>query len=237
MKRLSTVRNTLLFNVYIIRLIIAVVILLGFSLKSKAQSNSYQVYDPSSDVVNQPKLHETYLGLGYFRSFEKNVFNDSQREEASGGFGINIAYRFPIANGLHMGFELDLNSFGIKSQNNPVLEDISIVTVQAGTSGKWTAGEGKVRPFITFGVFYVFGNMLDFDGFSLNSLSGYSLMAGAGCTYPIGEGTYVLAEFKSSTGRANWLSLPSDNANDRGFNPGGLALNLGLVAQFSSFNR
>jgi len=223
------VKNDLINGLFII------VILLGFGLKSKAQSNSYQIYDPTGQEANRNRLHETYLALGYFGSFERNVFNDPQKERASGGFGISIAYRFPIANTLHMGFEFDLFSFGVKADGNSPLADLSIVTIQAGTSGKWTAGESKIRPFISYGVFYIFGNMLDINGFPLNSLSGYSIALGAGCMYPLNDGTFILAEFKSSAGRATWQNLPSDDAINRDFNPGGLSINFGIIAQFRNF--
>ena len=206
-------------------------------LLSKGQDTSYRLEDLEEGTTSTP-LHEITVGVGYFRSFEDNLFNNTDRVPIQNGFGLNFNYRFPVNPQFKLGFGFNILATGTTGNIPSYAQDILVNTIQAGMNGRWImSSENKLRPYIAFGAYYSFGDMVDeLDGTSLNTHSGYSLQGGMGAQYPMSDLIYLFLEFDTYFGRGKWNFLPANDSIDQDFNNGGITINLGIAVEFSSFD-
>ena len=213
------------------------VIIMLMPLLSKSQDTSYRLQEAEGEATTIP-LHEVTVGVGYFRSFEDNLYNNTDRIPLGNGFNINFNYRFPINPQFKLGFGFNILAAGTSGSIPSYAQEIMVNSIQAGVNGRWIMKSDKgLLPYIVFGAYYSFGDMVDeFDGTSLNTHSGYSLQGGLGVQYPVSSLIYVYLEFDTYFGRAKWNFLPANDSIDRDFNNGGIAIDIGIAVEFSSFD-
>ena len=223
-----------------IRLIILIsaVILTVIPLLSKAQDTSYRLNEEEDTETEENLMHEISLGVGYFRSFEQNLFNNTDRVELAGGFHLNLNYRFPVKKQFSLGFGIEIMSAPPKRESPPYTEDLIVNILNIGANGKWHhITNSKFVPFILFGAYFSLGDMYDnVEGYSLNNFSGYTLQAGVGVQYPLNENIALTSEVSGYFGNGKWQYYPADDSVDQDFNPGAITISIGIALLFQSFD-
>lgn len=167
--------------------------------------------------------HEVFFGLGWAKSYEKDIFNLSPDTKASPDLAINFSYLYHVDQhfgfGCHFyGFTLTTPSFIVTTNQGTKETTFDIAALNLGVQGRYTFMTGWLEPYVYVTLNLASGSTESKVTGSLE-YNGYSFGGGAGVNKRLSKQVYASLEVISSYGDANWKQKPFTNSSGKEFDP------------------